>query len=215
LRRNELEQELDKPPRSHAFASELGLNTSTPLRRSPIYFPNLSLQLLPLPHDKMEEIKTTGWTREVAFKTSPSTTKLEIKAYVEAVYGMTVERVSTINYLGRKYQVTVNKRGPNRQPMITMRDEDWKKAYVIFAPPPGVELPEPQVVEDLSPGLLERLQKLTRPRGVKDGPGGKPKKRQALLCAGSSTIKGGHPVLVPILARNREESKVQSSAKTS
>lgn len=35
--------------------------------------------------------------------------QLEIKAYLEAVYGMPVERVSTINYLGRKYQVPVHK----------------------------------------------------------------------------------------------------------
>jgi ribosomal protein L23 len=39
----------------------------------------------------------------VAFKTTPNVTKLEIKGLLESVYGMKVERVHTINYLGRKH----------------------------------------------------------------------------------------------------------------
>jgi hypothetical protein len=35
--------------------------------------------------------------------------QLEIKAYLESVYGLKVERVNTINYLGRKYLVPSHK----------------------------------------------------------------------------------------------------------
>lgn len=33
--------------------------------------------------------------------------QLEIKAYLEAVYGLKVERVATINYLGKKHLIPV------------------------------------------------------------------------------------------------------------
>lgn len=55
--------------------------------------------------------------------------QFEIKAFLEAVHGMEVERVNTINYLGKKRRVIHN----NRQ--YWKRESDWKKAYVIFRPP--------------------------------------------------------------------------------
>lgn len=57
--------------------------------------------------------------------------QMEIKAFLEAVYGMEVERVSTINYQGKKKLVMSVKRRP-----YFKRLSDWKKAYVIFKNPP-------------------------------------------------------------------------------
>ncbi|KAG2428688.1 hypothetical protein HXX76_011393 [Chlamydomonas incerta] len=82
----------------------------------------------------MEQVKETGWLREVAFKTTPEVTKLEIAAFLESVYGMDVERVSTINYLGRR-RLTMARNGKR----LWWREDDWKKAYVIFRPPAGQE----------------------------------------------------------------------------
>ena len=47
-----------------------------PVRRIPICFPNITLQLMKLADDEMKQIKETGWLREVAFKTTPDVTKV-------------------------------------------------------------------------------------------------------------------------------------------
>lgn len=63
-----------------------------------------------------------------------------------------MERVHTINYLGRKY-VTFKSNGnrpPHRQ---EWRADDWKKAYVIFRPPLGVQLTTRSEVEQGQPKL--------------------------------------------------------------
>ncbi|KAG2449679.1 hypothetical protein HYH02_005208 [Chlamydomonas schloesseri] len=105
-----------------------------PERRIPICFPNITLQMMKLTDEQLEQVKETGWLREVAFKTTPEVTKLEIAAFLESVYGMSVERVSTINYLGRR-RLTIARNGKR----LWWREDDWKKAYVIFRPPPGQE----------------------------------------------------------------------------
>ena len=51
--------------------------------------------------------------------------QLEIKALLESVYGMSVEKVNTLNYEGKK------KRTKSR----VFQKADWKKAYVYFRPP--------------------------------------------------------------------------------
>lgn len=45
-------------------------------RRLPTLFPNIRLHMLPLPKEKLEQIRATGWTREVAFRTDPKTSKV-------------------------------------------------------------------------------------------------------------------------------------------
>ncbi|PNW70619.1 hypothetical protein CHLRE_17g727350v5 [Chlamydomonas reinhardtii] len=84
--------------------------------------------------EQMDQVKETGWLREVAFKTTPDVTKLEIAAFLQSVYGMNVERVSTINYLGRR-RLAISRNGKR----LWWREDDWKKAYVIFRPPAGQE----------------------------------------------------------------------------
>ncbi|KAF8058321.1 rplW [Scenedesmus sp. PABB004] len=87
--------------------------------------------MLPLSEEALQQLKATGWLREVAFRTEPRTNKLEIKAFLEAVHGMEVERVSTINYQGKRKRVVDDKGRSHFR-----RESDWKKAYVTFRPPP-------------------------------------------------------------------------------
>eukprot|EP00775_Hariotina_reticulata_P011470 gene11470-11615_t len=58
--------------------------------------------MLPLTSEQHKQLLNTGWLREVAFRTEPRVNKMEIKAFLEAVHGMEVERVSTINYQGKR-----------------------------------------------------------------------------------------------------------------
>ena len=106
-----------------------------PYYRPPIYFPDVTLQMMKPSNEQLNEIKATGWTREVAFKTTPNVTKPEIKAILETMYGMEVERVNTINYLGRKHVTFPAKTSGKFPKRHLWREDDWKKAYVIFKPP--------------------------------------------------------------------------------
>ncbi|KAJ9517254.1 hypothetical protein QJQ45_009134 [Haematococcus lacustris] len=121
-----------QPTRPYRFITINSKPEQLPQVRHPICFPDITLQMMRQPEEVMQEIKQTGWTREVTFKTTPNVTKLEIKAFLTDVYGMEVERVATINYLGRKFTVRRQKRNAG---FITMRADDWKKAYVTFARP--------------------------------------------------------------------------------
>ncbi|GLC37267.1 hypothetical protein PLESTB_001142000 [Pleodorina starrii] len=128
--------DLDEPPMPPMrFVSREQRTFRQPAaRRIPICFPTITLQMLKLRDKQMAQLRETGWLREVAFKTTPDVTKLEIAAYLESVYGMSVERVSTINYLGRVRQDAPA--GRNKRHLY--REDDWKKAYVVFRPPPGM-----------------------------------------------------------------------------
>jgi large subunit ribosomal protein L23 len=57
--------------------------------------------------------------------------QLELKAFLENVYGLRVERINTLNYLGKKKK---SKHGYYRSP-------DYKKAYVTLKPPEGGAAP--------------------------------------------------------------------------
>eukprot|EP00877_Chromochloris_zofingiensis_P010620 jgi/Chrzof1/5811/Cz16g16210.t1 len=80
--------------------------------------------------EQLQQLKQTGWLREVAFRTQPRVNKIEIKNFLQTVYGLPVKRVSTINYLGKKKTV-IDSNGKQQH----YRLPDWKKAYVIFAHP--------------------------------------------------------------------------------
>lgn len=47
-----------------------------PFKRLPICFPNVHLEVMKLTREEMEQVQRTGWLREVAFRTTPSTTKV-------------------------------------------------------------------------------------------------------------------------------------------
>lgn len=103
-------------------------------RRLPAILGNLPLKLMPLQPQQLQQIKETGWIREAAFRTTPNVNKVEIKAFLESVYDMQVERVSTINYLGKKKRSQYSSGKMNYY-----RLSDWKKAYVVFKPPQAAE----------------------------------------------------------------------------
>eukprot|EP00252_Welwitschia_mirabilis_P022624 TRINITY_DN6177_c0_g1_i1.p1 TRINITY_DN6177_c0_g1~~TRINITY_DN6177_c0_g1_i1.p1 ORF type:complete len:169 (+),score=29.16 TRINITY_DN6177_c0_g1_i1:228-734(+) len=87
------------------------------LRRRIIHFANLPLKLV-MP-SSTENIK------ELAFKTIPSASKIEIKRILESLYGFDVKRVNTVNIAGKK-----KKRGG-----FVFYKPDYKKAYVILRRP--------------------------------------------------------------------------------
>eukprot|EP00887_Chlorella_sp_A99_P007575 scaffold28.g7575.t1 len=80
-------------------------------RRLPSYFPSLRLQLQ-FSDKAREAYEKTGQLRELVFRTAPSVNKAsgvlsareraEIKAFLESVYGLRVEKVNTLNYEGTK-----------------------------------------------------------------------------------------------------------------
>ncbi|BBM99732.1 large subunit ribosomal protein L23 [Marchantia polymorpha subsp. ruderalis] len=84
-----------------------------------IHFANLPLKLL-MPNQR-ENIK------EVAFKTVPSASKIEIRRVLESVYGLEVEKVNTLNMEGKKKL--------NRKTGKYYRRPDYKKAYVVLKNP--------------------------------------------------------------------------------
>ncbi|KAL2332764.1 hypothetical protein Fmac_013977 [Flemingia macrophylla] len=63
--------------------------------------------------------------QEIALKTIPSATKIEIKRVLESLYGFEVDRVRTLNMDGKK-----KKRGG-----LLIAKPDYKKAYVTLKTP--------------------------------------------------------------------------------
>jgi len=87
------------------------------LGRRVVHFANLPLKLV-MPSSR-ENIK------EVAFKTIPSASKIEIKRVLESLYGLEVEKVQTLNMQGKK----------KRRGGIVFSKPDYKKAYVTLKNP--------------------------------------------------------------------------------
>ncbi|XP_024386517.1 uncharacterized protein [Physcomitrium patens] len=88
-----------------------------------VHFANLPLKLL-LPNSR-ENIT------EVAFKTIPSASKIEIKRVLETLYGLQVAKVNTLNMEGKKKRA--------KGSLAFYRRPDYKKAYVTLKEP--VSLP--------------------------------------------------------------------------
>ncbi|KAH9310769.1 hypothetical protein KI387_025804, partial [Taxus chinensis] len=87
------------------------------LRRRVIHFANLPLKLV-MP-SSLENIK------EIAFKTIPCASKIEIKRILESLYGFEVEKVQTLNMQGKQ----------KRRGGIVYYKPDYKKAYVTLKNP--------------------------------------------------------------------------------
>lgn len=90
------------------------------LGRRVIHFANLPIKLL-MP-SSFTNIK------EIALKTIPSASKIEIKRVLESLYGFDVEKVHTLNMEGKK-----KKRGG-----LLIAKPDYKKAYVTLRTPLSV-----------------------------------------------------------------------------
>lgn len=76
--------------------------------------------------------KSLDVVKEIAFKTVPSASKIEIKRVLESVYGLEVEKVHTLNMEGKKKL--------NRKSGTYYRRPDYKKAYVVLKNP--ISLPK-------------------------------------------------------------------------
>ncbi|KOM46836.1 hypothetical protein LR48_Vigan07g054000 [Vigna angularis] len=111
--------------------------------RRVVQFANLTLKLL-MP-------KTFTNIKEIALKTIPSASKIEIRRVLESLYGFEVEKVQTLNMEGKK-----KKRGG-----LLIAKPDYKKAYVTLKNPEEdpeedpVEDPEEALVEDPEEALVE------------------------------------------------------------
>ena len=77
---------------------------------------------MPLSEAQKSAYETTGFVKELVFKTVPQATKNEIKNILEGIYGLNVESVRTINYQGKK----------KRSKDAIYRRPDFKKAYVVL-----------------------------------------------------------------------------------
>ncbi|KAJ0987348.1 hypothetical protein J5N97_005704 [Dioscorea zingiberensis] len=88
------------------------------LGRRVVHFANLPLKLL-MPSPPFDYI------REIAFKTIPSASKIEIRRVLESLYGFDVADVHTLNMEGKK-----RRRGP-----YLAAKPDYKKAYVTLRTP--------------------------------------------------------------------------------
>ncbi|CAI9758232.1 unnamed protein product [Fraxinus pennsylvanica] len=87
------------------------------LGRRVVYFANLPIKLL-MP-------SSFSNISEIALKTIPSASKIEIKRVLESLYGFEVEKVRTLNMDGKK-----KKRGG-----LLIAKPDYKKAYVTLKNP--------------------------------------------------------------------------------
>ena len=92
-------------------------NMGSRLGRRVVHFANLPIKLL----------MPTSFTNitEIALKTTPSASKIEIKRVLESLYGFQVDKVRTLNMEGKK-----KKRGG-----ILIAKPDYKKAYVTLRNP--------------------------------------------------------------------------------
>lgn len=107
--------ELERNPKVQRFimGSRLGKRV--------VHFANLPIKLL---------MPTTFTNiQEIALKTIPSATKIEIKRVLESLYGFEVEKVQTLNMDGKK-----KKRGG-----ILIAKPDYKKAYVTLKNPLSID----------------------------------------------------------------------------
>ncbi|KAF5737990.1 hypothetical protein HS088_TW13G00883 [Tripterygium wilfordii] len=118
-----------------------------------VHFANLPIKLL----------MPTNFTNitEIALKTIPSASKIEIKRVLESLYGFEVEKVQTLNMEGKK-----KKRGG-----LLIAKPDYKKAYVTLKNPLSLS-------QDLFPIRViqeekERVNKKEKPSFVEEGEGKK------------------------------------------
>ena len=84
----------------------------------------MSVLVKPLVTEKMSAINEKG---KYGFVVSRGANKVEIKKEVEKMYGVTVESVNTMNYLGKSKSRFTKSR------VITGRSSSFKKAIVTVA----------------------------------------------------------------------------------
>ena len=84
----------------------------------------MDILIKPLVTEKASEANERG---KYGFVVDKSANKVEIKKAVEQMYGVTVESVNTINYLGKM------KRRYSKSKVMSGRKPSFKKAFVTVA----------------------------------------------------------------------------------
>lgn len=99
--------------------------------------------------------------KEIALKTIPSASKIEIKRVLESLYGFEVEKVSTLNMEGKK-----KKRGG-----LLVAKPDYKKAYITLRNPLSIspDLYPIRIIEEEK----RRMNKQSKSSVVEEGEGKK------------------------------------------
>ncbi|XP_050291114.1 uncharacterized protein LOC126732363 isoform X1 [Quercus robur] len=121
------------------------------LGRRVVHFANLPIKLL-MPSNFNN-------ITEIAIKTIPSASKIEIKRVLESLYGFEVDKVSTLNMEGKK-----KKRGG-----LLVAKPDYKKAYITLRSPLSIspDLYPIRILEEAK----QRMNKQTKSSVVEDGEG--------------------------------------------
>lgn len=126
-------------------------NMGSRLGRRVVHFANLPIKLL-MPSNFNN-------ITEIAIKTIPSASKIEIKRVLESLYGFEVDKVSTLNMEGKK-----KKRGG-----LLVAKPDYKKAYITLRSPLSIspDLYPIRILEEEK----QRMNKQTKSSVVEDGEG--------------------------------------------
>lgn len=90
----------------------------------------------PLFTEKMSQLEESE--RKYAFQVDSSANKIEIKSAVEKKFDVEVEKVATMNRLGKSKQMTVRSGG--RTIRTNGRRSDWKKAVVTLKEGSDIDL---------------------------------------------------------------------------
>lgn len=120
------------------------------LGRRVVHFANLPIKLL------MPSSFTN--VTEIALKTIPSASKIEIKRVLESLYGFDVEKVRTLNMEGKK-----KKRGG-----LLIAKPDYKKAYVTLRSPLSVS-PDLYPIRIIEEDKRQMSKQSSKPSMVEEG----------------------------------------------
>ena len=117
-------QERSAAAREARTQLERGARAITMRSRLPVFFPNLFMRLMPLKDSAKARVVKGEVPQELVFRVPPSATKVEVKRYLEAIYGLDVKKVFTANYMGKK------KMSRSKRMVSFRRLPDYKKAIV-------------------------------------------------------------------------------------
>tara|TARA_Y100000766_G_scaffold166148_1_gene142788 strand:+ start:316 stop:639 length:324 start_codon:yes stop_codon:yes gene_type:complete len=100
----------------------------------------INILIRPIFTEKMSRLEEE---RKYSFQVMPHANKLEIKKAVELKFGVSVEKVSTINRIGKKKNMTVRSGG--RTIRTNGKRSNWKKAIVTLKDGEKIDLLDSEV----------------------------------------------------------------------
>ena len=100
----------------------------------------INILIRPIFTEKMSRLEEE---RKYSFQVMPHANKLEIKKAVELKFGVSVEKVSTSNRIGKKKNMTVKSGG--RTIRTNGKRSNWKKAIVTLKDGEKIDLLDSEV----------------------------------------------------------------------